>query len=100
MNTSNDNITEQAIMRISCEELEAFIMDFIDERLTEKQQAMFNMHLEECASCKTYVADYQKSIKLSQTAFKGNNSSNTSVNESQMPEELVQAILRANNLNT
>lgn len=100
MNTLNDNMTERAIKRITCQELEAFIMDFIDERLSEEQQAIFNTHLDECASCKSYVADYHKSIKLSQTAFGKTSLVNTSSHENEMPEELVEAILKANKLDS
>lgn len=98
MNTTNDNITGKSIPRITCQELEAFIIDFIDNRLTEEQHVIFNTHLEECDHCKIYIADYQKSIGLSQSAFKKAASTNSSINEGDIPEELVQAILQANKI--
>jgi anti-sigma factor RsiW len=99
MNTSNDNIAKQAIKRITCEELETFIIDFIDERLSDEQQKICNTHLEECEHCKTYIAKYRQSIELSQIAFQQNNSANSSIKGNEIPEELVQAILKANKNN-
>lgn len=99
MNTLNEDVTRQTIKRITCEKFETFIIDFIDGHLTEEQQLIFNTHIEECDRCKVYIADYQKSIELSQAAFNKTNHASTSINENEIPEELVQAILKASKKN-
>ncbi len=82
---------DMTIQSINCQEFEEFIIDFLDSNLSSMQQNIFLKHLNECPSCKRYLEDYQKSVKLSQAAFDNKGESDYEA----MPEELVQAILAA-----
>lgn len=72
----------------SCEQLEGFLVEYLDDTLPEEQHSVFSQHLERCPACKNYVNNYQKSIELSQAAL-GSNSQRSPI----MPESLVLAIL-------
>ena len=40
---------------LTCEELEEFIVDYIDGSLPESQKRKFEQHLRFCSSCVTYI---------------------------------------------
>jgi hypothetical protein len=72
----------------SCEELEGFVVEYLEETLPSEQHSVFSQHLEFCPACKVYIENYQKTIELSQASLVTN-----SQHSSIMPESLVQAIL-------
>jgi anti-sigma factor RsiW len=75
----------------TCEELEDFIIDYVDETLPDSQNRKFDLHLRVCAPCRRYIENYRKTIALTNASYEdvpppdGEN----------IPEELVQAILAA-----
>ena len=77
--------------KISCEQLENFIVDFIDEKLPASQRSEFSAHIDYCPKCKVYLENYKKTINASKAVHAQNS------NDSDMPEALVQAILTAKN---
>jgi len=77
---------------MNCREFTEFLDGYLFDNLPAEQRAEFEKHLAECPWCVAYLESYQKTIQLEQTAF--------SVPEGaplpdDVPEELVQAILRA-----
>ena len=90
-NHKNDNSNDNLIESISCERFDAFIVDYIDDNLTDTERNIFLKHLLECPPCKHYLENYQRSISLSQQAL----SDEKKTPQETIPEELVQAILAA-----
>ena len=76
---------------ITCKELDAFIIDYLDGRLTGRQRAQFELHLSECQACREYLASYQSAIDAGRSAM-FSDESNT---EEAAPVDLVNAILAA-----
>jgi len=77
---------------MTCREFTEFLHDYLLGKLPAEQRAEFDKHLAECPWCVAYLDSYQKTIHLEHAAF--------SVPEgapppADVPEELVQAILRA-----
>ena len=77
---------------MNCREFTEFLHEYLFGNLPAEERAEFDKHLAECPWCVAYLDSYQKTIQLEQTAF--------SVPEgaplpADVPEELVQAILRA-----
>jgi anti-sigma factor RsiW len=76
---------------MTCRELVAFLMDYLDGLLSEPERMCFEEHLGECPDCVAYLATYREAIRLGKEACAaGNDSIPTDV-----PEELVRAILAA-----
>jgi len=83
------DLTQHTI--IDCENLEQFIVDFLDDQLPTKTRLSFLEHIEECEHCNDYLKGYQKTISLSKAAFEAE----SAVEKVAMPEDLVNAILAA-----
>jgi len=75
-----------------CERIEEFIVDFLDNKLSDQQHKEFSMHIDLCPKCKVYLDNYKKTIDAVKVihALPGNGE-----DVDEMPEELVQAILTA-----
>tara|TARA_Y100001934_G_C11987901_1_gene601735 strand:- start:132 stop:395 length:264 start_codon:yes stop_codon:yes gene_type:complete len=78
-------------LMITCGEIEAFIMDYLDGSLPTNKRAVFKMHLFLCKDCQRYLAAYERSVALGKAAF---DDPNDPV-RADVPEDLVQAILAA-----
>ena len=76
---------------MTCKEICDFIAAFLDEDLPDEQRAIFEKHLEMCPPCKQYIDCYQKTIECEKKACEHE----TKQMCRQVPEELVQAILKA-----
>ena len=74
---------------ISCEELDDFIVDYLDDALADNQKEKFEQHIRFCSSCIKYLENYKNTIALSKAAF----SDDYNPNCDDMPEELIQAIV-------
>jgi anti-sigma factor RsiW len=77
---------------MNCREFTEFLHEYVFGNVPAEQRAEFEKHLAECPWCVAYLDSYQKTIQLEKAAF--------SVGEDEplpadVPEELVQAILRA-----
>lgn len=75
---------------ISCQQLEEFVVDFLDDKLPSGQRIIFSSHIDSCPKCEVYLDNYQKTIAVSQAAHKLQGSEGECA---KMPEALVQAIL-------
>lgn len=88
---SKDTIKDDWIPSIGCKSFDAFIVDYIDDNLTDEERRIFIKHMNECPPCKKYLDNYQNSIRLSQTAF----SKTKECSKKEIPEQLISAILDA-----
>jgi anti-sigma factor RsiW len=80
---------------MNCREFTEFLHQYLFGNLSGEEQAEFDKHLAECPWCVAYLDSYQKTIQLEQTAFAGLEAAPV---PSDVPEELVQAILSARHL--
>ena len=76
---------------ISCKDLEAFIVDYVDETLPARQRKKFEVHLLVCSSCQAYIDNYKQTIELSRAAYDEKDQASCD----DMPEDLVNAILKS-----
>lgn len=74
---------------ITCRQLIEFLDSYVEHQLPETEAASFERHLGACPSCVAYVDGYRRSIEL------GKESLRDDTRASEMPEDLVQAILAA-----
>jgi anti-sigma factor RsiW len=73
---------------ITCQELIAFLGDYIAGELPPAMQLEFERHLAVCSSCVAYIASYRETIRLARAAA---NAPQLRVEDA--PEDLVRAIL-------
>jgi anti-sigma factor RsiW len=76
---------------MTCREFADFMADYLSGELPSDSRAAFEHHLRLCVNCQKYLAGYEETIKLGKRAFADDDAAVAS----QVPEELVQAILRA-----
>lgn len=78
----------------NCQEVIDSLMVYLENELPQEISQGLKQHLETCAACADYLKTYQQSINLGVTVCARNHSlpDNSS---SEMPEQLVQAILAA-----
>ena len=75
---------------ITCEELIAFLGDYIAGELPPGKQEDFERHLAVCASCVAYIASYRETIRLAREAAGA-----PELRVADVPDELIAAILAA-----
>lgn len=75
---------------MNCRELAEFILDYTTGELPSETRDVFEMHLTRCNTCHEYLAQYKVIIQAERRAFGAD-----APLPSQVPEELVQAILKA-----
>ena len=75
---------------ITCEELIAFLGDYLAGELPSEKNAEFERHLAVCASCVAYIASYRETIRLARAAATA-----PELRVAEAPEELIAAILAA-----
>ena len=78
-------------MMLTCQELEGFMVDYLDGTLPERQRRKFDLHLRLCRDCRHYFEAYKVAMTLCQAAFAEPDGSLPE----DVPEELVEAILAA-----
>jgi anti-sigma factor RsiW len=72
---------------LTCREIADFLLDYVSGELPDVHVAQFERHLAVCPACVDYIRSYKAAIQLSRNAF------DELVDETAVPEELVQAIL-------
>lgn len=77
-------------MTMDCQALVEFLMAYLDEELPEGQRAEFERHLEDCPPCLVYLETYQEAVRLGRDVCREDDAL-----PAEVPEELVQAVLRA-----
>ena len=50
---------------ITCQQVDQFLMDYLDGTLPRVQRIRFERHLRFCRDCRDYIRAYQASIRLS-----------------------------------
>lgn len=85
-----------AVMRrlpgmITCAELDAFICDYLDDRLSARQLRVFEKHLSMCEACRAYLDEYRHTIELERQLL----ATPDAPPPGDVPEDLVTAILEA-----
>jgi anti-sigma factor RsiW len=76
---------------ISCAEFEEFILAYLEGELSVRERMIFESHLEGCVNCANYLEAYQRTVALGKKVFEVL----YAPVPAEVPEELVQAILRA-----
>jgi len=69
---------------MTCRDVIAFVMDYIDGTLAARERAEFERHLAVCRSCVAYLKTYQATMRME---------TKTNIADVTVPEELVRAIL-------
>ena len=77
---------------MTCRELSDFILDYLSGDLAGETRQVFEAHLVECENCREYLATYKAAVQLGRSAFR---EADLNVDASNMPEQLVTAILAA-----
>jgi anti-sigma factor RsiW len=75
---------------LTCRELAAFVMDYLDGALPAAERAAFEAHLAECPECVVYLRSYRDTVRLAKTHGVPDDA-----RAADMPEDLVDAILAA-----
>ncbi len=74
---------------LTCEQVEAFIFDYYEGRLSERERKQFEMHLAMCPMCRVHFDGYVRAIELGRKVFEEDETPD------EMPPELAGAILLA-----
>ncbi|MCX7419918.1 MAG: zf-HC2 domain-containing protein [Planctomycetia bacterium] len=80
---------------MTCQQLIEFLTEYIEGQLPLSQRAAFELHLALCGQCRAYLHNFRTTIEAAQNAF----DDPTVATPASIPEELVQAILRARRSN-
>jgi anti-sigma factor RsiW len=48
----------------SCQEVNSFLMEYVDEKLDAETSERYRKHLGRCGTCTAYLEQYQDTIKL------------------------------------
>lgn len=79
---------------ITCREMDAFIVDYLDNTLPERQRRIFDMHLRMCRDCRLYLESYKQVMSLSKAAC---DDPDEPVPD-EVPPDLVKAIISARSM--
>lgn len=71
---------------MTCQDLVAFMLDYVEGTLPPDERARFDAHLHECEDCRAYLKDYRATIDVTRQAADGED-------PPAMPEALVRAIV-------
>jgi anti-sigma factor RsiW len=75
---------------LTCLEVVALIMDYLDDTLAAAPRVACEAHLAECRDCLAYLRSYRETVAMAKAAGAADDPA-----AADMPEELVQAILAA-----
>ena len=76
---------------LTCRDVVAFLMEYLDQSLAPPQRADFEAHLASCDECVAYLRRYAQTIRLGRAAF----ADPDAAAEGHVPRRLVEAILAA-----
>lgn len=77
--------------KLTCRACADFLAEYLNGELEADVRASFEVHLDRCRNCRTYLEQYAAVIQAGQRACQRENDAAAG----QMPEELVRAILDA-----
>ncbi len=72
---------------MNCREFVEFLMDYLDETLSERQRTIFKGHIDECPNCGTYLETYEETVRLGRQTCRDP--------EGPVPEEVPDGLLEA-----
>lgn len=75
---------------LTCEELDQFVVDYLDRKLTFWQRFKFRFHVLFCPKCKAFLNGYRKTVEIEKRT---QTPAQTALDEA--PEDLIRAILAA-----
>lgn len=76
---------------MTCRELNAFLLDYLEEALAADVRSRFELHLSRCAACRAFLASYRRTIALGRSLCEDADGPPPP----DVPESLVRAILAA-----
>lgn len=76
---------------MTCRELAEFILDYTTGELPSETRDVFERHLSRCDNCHEYLAQYKVIVEAERVAFDAGDAPLPT----EVPEELIQAILKA-----
>jgi anti-sigma factor RsiW len=74
---------------MTCREVAAFLLDYVEGALPDGQHSEFERHLAHCPPCVEYLASYRRTVELTRDATAPEPETTA------IPEALVAAILKA-----
>lgn len=80
--------------KLTCRACADFLADYLSGELDAEVRASFEVHMDRCRNCRTYLEQYAAVIVAGQRACQKENEAAAHA----MPEELVRAILEAQGL--
>jgi anti-sigma factor RsiW len=78
---------------LNCMEFETFLIEYMEGDLPAGQRRVFEFHMVVCRECRDYLAAYRRTIEIAGRAY----DDETAPVPSDVPEDLVRAILAARN---
>jgi len=87
--TNKPNTNDQE--NLSCLKIEAFIDDYLENKLPSVKREVFESHIDFCPSCLIFLTNYRNAVILGKAAYAGYDKGHCT----SMPKNLVEAILRA-----
>ncbi|MBN4016205.1 hypothetical protein JYT88_00105 [Rhodospirillaceae bacterium AH-315-P19] len=78
----------------TCQELDAFLVDYLEGNLPIYRRLIFFLHLRLCSKCRAYLCSYRELIASSKNAY------SETAERLEMPQELKRAILASRKKNT
>lgn len=52
------------LFMLTCEDVNAFLVDYFDGTLDERTEQRFEHHVETCTTCQTYLEQYRTTIEM------------------------------------
>jgi anti-sigma factor RsiW len=77
-------------MRLTCEQIIAFLDRYVDGELDTETLAAFEYHLARCTSCVAYLATYRETIRIARAATTA-----PLLSVDDVPEDLLRAVMAA-----
>lgn len=76
--------------QITCQQFEDFLIDYLEDKLTADQQALFQRHMKVCPMCRASLQSYLKVIELGQEVCADDEKDHMF---NAAPQELIDAII-------
>ena len=76
---------------MNCREFTDFINSYLEGELSEQQTAVFEQHLSLCPNCDHYMDSYKATVELTKSLCE----EKAAAPPEEVPEQLIQAILKA-----
>jgi len=77
--------------QLTCQQLESFIDDYLDNKLSEKKRDVFEAHIDYCPGCLKFLTNYRSAVHLGKKAYADDDQGSCA----SMPDNLVKAIMLA-----